>query len=359
MVSLIFLAVCLCPFMTLAKGAPAFEISSAEAARTEGAEITVSIKNNPGISSAKLVVSFDNALILKEVKFGSELGGFSQRSQKLASPLTLNWFLGTSELKADVTFATLVFAADSSAKTGDYKISATYDENDVYNLKEENIKFEVKDGTFTVTGDPEAVITGSEAVTAVGAAQNSADGTAVSAQSADSVASSLSKEASSLSGDSAAVTAADGTASASVGTDTEDGDTAQEGVVTVGATDNSASSADDGAIAISDADAEEDDENVAEAYKDIYTKDADADGDGVPAIGATDGAPTGDGDYTGGEENPFGDDESAAEDGAADTAETGNGGVALWIGIAAAVLIVAAAVFVFINSNKKKDKPEE
>ncbi|MBO4432894.1 MAG: hypothetical protein J5852_05115, partial [Clostridia bacterium] len=304
-VALLVFCLCLSPLCALAAGTPTFEISSAKAARTEGAEITISIKNNPGITSTKLIVSFDKELILKNVAFGSELGGFSQRSAELTSPLTLNWFIGTSELKKDAVFATLTFAADSSAKVGDYKISATYDENDVYNLKEENIKFNVVEGTFTVTGDPAPVLTGNEVVTATASAATANDDGAYTG------------------------TAEENTASLTVG---------DTGTETIGATaeDNSADTMEE--IATVDADAETTDANDA-ATVDVQKNSE------VTAFN-DEGTPTGDGDYTGGEELLFDEDGNAieddvAEDGATAAPETEKvGGAAPWIGIAAAALIV-------------------
>lgn len=151
--ALLVLAVCLCPASALAAGTPAFRVSSAKAARSEEVDITVSIENNPGIVSAKLSVAFDEALTLKKVDFGKEIGSNALHSPKLTSPLTLNWFYGLKDFKKDVVFATLTFAADSAAKTGDYKISVSYNQKDVFNAKEDNVYFKTVDGVITVTGD--------------------------------------------------------------------------------------------------------------------------------------------------------------------------------------------------------------
>ena len=157
--ALLVLAALLCPAVSAA-GSPTFEVSSCAAARNEAAEITISIKDSPGITSAKLKVEFDPALVLKTAEYGDTLGGMTQAPQKLASPVTLNWINPTEELKGDALYATLTFAADSKAAAGDYKITVSYDENDVYNIKEENVKFNTVDGKITLTGDPEVVLTG-------------------------------------------------------------------------------------------------------------------------------------------------------------------------------------------------------
>ena len=252
--ALLVLAVCLCPATVLAAGKPTFEVSSAKAARNEGAEITVSIKNNPGITSAKLLINFDSALTLKTVEFGDQFKSNAMASKELTSPATLNWASGLTEIKGDAVFATLTFAAGSKAEAKDYKISVSYDEEDVFNLKEKNVKFETVDGKFTVTGAAAPVITGEDAATAtdsVNAPDSAADGAASSAE-----------------------------------------------------------------------------QEVTGAYN-------------------------GDGEYTG-PELTFDEDGNVVEN---DTATAG--GISIWLGIAAAILIIAAAIFAFITLKKKKESNSE
>lgn len=180
--ALLLLGAVFCSWPALAAGKPTFEVSSVKAARDEGAKVTISIKNNPGITSAKLKVNFDTALTLKSVKYGEKFvdnGMLPQKKNLNTPPVTLNWVLGLSEFSGDGVFATLTFAAGSKAKVGDYKISLSYNPNDVFNLKEENIKFETVDGIFTVTGDPEAVITADGTKTTDG---SKASGSTVSAE---------------------------------------------------------------------------------------------------------------------------------------------------------------------------------
>ena len=178
--ALLLFAAFICPACVLAEGEPTFEVSSVSAARDEGAEVTISVKNNPGITSAKLLVNFDSEMVLKKVEYGKDFAANAMPPQKDdldESPVTLNWVLALSEFKGDGVFATLTFAADSKAKAGDHKISVTYNENDVFNLKEENVKFATVDGVFTVTGEPEEAITGdaAEPVTAIGAGSVTGD----------------------------------------------------------------------------------------------------------------------------------------------------------------------------------------
>ena len=174
------LSVLLCPMMAFAAQEPTFEVASVSAAPDMGAEVTIEIKNNPGIASAKLKVEFDSALELKEIRYGEDLGGITQAPQSLESPVTLNWFDGEKNLTEDVIYATLDFAVKSDAQPGDYNVTVTYDQEDVYKLTaaganstEENVKFNVVNGVVTVTDGTDPALTGD--VTTIGSLDENGD----------------------------------------------------------------------------------------------------------------------------------------------------------------------------------------
>ncbi len=149
---LLAVLVCLCiSLCALAAGEPTFEVSSATAEAGETVDLKITIKNNPGIASAKLSVSFDSELKLENVTFGN-IGGQSSASEKLVSPVILNWFSPTTELKKDAEYATLSFTVLKEAKSGAHKVSISYDPEDVYNANEKNVSFKTVNGTVTVSG---------------------------------------------------------------------------------------------------------------------------------------------------------------------------------------------------------------
>lgn len=108
--------------------------------------VTIALRNNPGIASLKLTISFDASLTLKEIRYNESIGGQFQQPQKKDSPIILNWFNGMADTTGDWVFATLIFDASGAAE-GSAPITATYDADDVFNIKEENITFEVIGGT--------------------------------------------------------------------------------------------------------------------------------------------------------------------------------------------------------------------
>lgn len=150
-------AVCLiCAFcvpnMVFAASGPAFAVSSSSAKTGGTAEIKISIKNNPGICSARLEVAFDSDLTLNKVTYGKAFGDKAQLPESLASPVVLNWFAGLSNVKADGDFATLSFTVSKSAANGKHDIKVTYNADDVFNTNEDNVSFAVENGAVTVSG---------------------------------------------------------------------------------------------------------------------------------------------------------------------------------------------------------------
>ncbi len=131
---------------------PTIVISSANAAAGDtNVEITVALKNNPGIASLNLLVAYDEGLTLTDIVYNSAIGGMSQQPQTKDSPVILNWFNGTSDTEGDWIFATLKFSVASTATAGDYDITLTYDPENVYDITETNIAFDVVAGKIAVS----------------------------------------------------------------------------------------------------------------------------------------------------------------------------------------------------------------
>lgn len=129
---------------------PTFTVSSGQANPGKNVNIRIRIDNNPGIASAKLKVQFDSALTLTGVTYNQSLGGMSMQPQKLESPVTLNWFNGAQDTTGDMIYATLKFKVAQNATPGFHDITVTYDPNDVYNIEEQNIDFQVQNGGVLV-----------------------------------------------------------------------------------------------------------------------------------------------------------------------------------------------------------------
>ena len=130
---------------------PTIVISSANAsAGATNVEITVALKSNPGIASLNLLVTYEDGLTLTDIEYNSAIGGMSQQPQKYSSPVILNWFNGVADSEGDWVFATLTFDVSVTADAGDYEISLTYNPNNVYDITETNVHFEVVNGVIAI-----------------------------------------------------------------------------------------------------------------------------------------------------------------------------------------------------------------
>ena len=106
------------------------------------------MKNNPGIASLILNVTYDSTLLtLTGVEYNPSIGGQSILPSNKTSPLTLYWINAFSNLGEDVVFATLTFKVSETATAGDISpVVISYDPDNVYNLNEENVEFALSSG---------------------------------------------------------------------------------------------------------------------------------------------------------------------------------------------------------------------
>lgn len=125
----------------------------------ETVDIAIRLRDNPGIASLKLTVTFDEALTLNSVSYNNQIGGMTMIPQHLTSPLILNWLSPTTDVAGDWTFVTLSFTVDDDALPGSYYITLTYSAEDVYNVKEEDVNFAIRDGAVTVHGNQTPTVT--------------------------------------------------------------------------------------------------------------------------------------------------------------------------------------------------------
>lgn len=113
-------------------------------------DVNISLRNNPGIASLKLKVSFDSDLTLTNITYNDSIGGSSQLPQTMDSPVILNWYNGAANSNGDFIFATLTFNVNDNAQTGNKSVTVDYDPDDIYNIDENNIEFAVVGGNIEV-----------------------------------------------------------------------------------------------------------------------------------------------------------------------------------------------------------------
>ena len=137
------------------EGVPEIVVESKTAKAGDTVDITIAIKNNPGISSMKLLVTYGAGLTLKSpvvYNICSEDDPDmpnTMQPESYASPVMLNWISPLAETTGDVVYATLTFEVAADAE-GDQDITIFYNPKDVFNANEENVAFAVTNGKVTV-----------------------------------------------------------------------------------------------------------------------------------------------------------------------------------------------------------------
>ena len=151
LLSVILLFACLPTVSVYAAKQPTFVVSNEKANAGDTVKITVSTKNNSGIISMKLHIKYDKtALQLVEAekgKFDSVVFG-----PKDNNPFIANWIEPLKpNNKKDGVVTTLTFKVLDTAPEGKSEISVSYDPDDVFDSKFNNVEFAVENGYVNIT----------------------------------------------------------------------------------------------------------------------------------------------------------------------------------------------------------------
>ena len=116
--------------------------------------VTISLKNNPGLASAKLLVEFDtNVLTLVGVKDEGKLG-VQVHKPEFVSPYLLTWAndTATQNFVYDGVVVTLTFQIKEDAPVGEYPITVSYDYDnyDIMDCNMNKVNFAVVNGSVEV-----------------------------------------------------------------------------------------------------------------------------------------------------------------------------------------------------------------
>lgn len=143
------------PFGVAAAKEPAFVVSSEKADAGDTVEITVSVKNNPGIISMKLLIEYDSTALqlvdAEKGKFGSIVFG-----SKDNIPFIANWIEPLKpNNKTNGTVTTLTFKVLETAPEGKSEISLSYNPDDVFEITNTNdfvnVEFDTQSGYVDIT----------------------------------------------------------------------------------------------------------------------------------------------------------------------------------------------------------------
>ena len=114
--------------------------------------VTVTVKNNPGISAIALDIMYDTTkLTLTDFSYntGALAGASTTPFNADAYQPCLFMVNGTKNVEGDFLFATMYFDVADNA-SGTCPITVVYDEDNVYDIDEENILFDVNNGFISI-----------------------------------------------------------------------------------------------------------------------------------------------------------------------------------------------------------------
>lgn len=115
--------------------------------------VTVRISNNPGITSMTLNLEYDreNLTLVRVQNEGLLVGAtFTNSTDINAGPYKMIWNIGTEDVTSDGKLVTLLFRVKDCAMDGSYTVRVSYEEDDIYNTKLDNVKFYTVDGNITL-----------------------------------------------------------------------------------------------------------------------------------------------------------------------------------------------------------------
>lgn len=116
----------------------------------KGVSVPVMLKNNPGIASVGLTVSYDNALTLTDIVYNNEIGGNYMLPPAMDNPVKLVWISPLSDVTGDWTLATLYFDVSEDATFGQHQVAAVCDAEDIFDVTMNDIPFNVVNGSINV-----------------------------------------------------------------------------------------------------------------------------------------------------------------------------------------------------------------
>ena len=129
---------------------PTFVVDTVTASAGETVDVTIRLENNPGITSIKLKVEYADGLTLVGVTGNPDLGRNFLVSPDGVYPVILNWYDGLADVTGDWVFATLQFTVADGADAGEYPVTISYNPNDVFDVNEDYVSFEIANGAVVV-----------------------------------------------------------------------------------------------------------------------------------------------------------------------------------------------------------------
>ncbi len=142
------------PVLEIPQNAPYIVVESKNAIVGKSVTVKINLKNNPGITSMRVNVAYDSALLtLTDVEYNAAMGGQSvlpENIKTLNGNIVLYWADGFANYEGEDVFATLTFTvSDNAVADTTTTIAVTYDAEDIYDADESNVTFFCDEGVIT------------------------------------------------------------------------------------------------------------------------------------------------------------------------------------------------------------------
>lgn len=113
--------------------------------------VSLSVANNPGISSLKLYVKYDEDLTLNDIDFTSLFGAYVTAPTPFKSPQTISMISPLEEIGDSGELATLTFDIPDRVKSGDkLNVKITLDKQNTFDENFDEVLFECVDLNITI-----------------------------------------------------------------------------------------------------------------------------------------------------------------------------------------------------------------
>ena len=142
------------PKLPITSDTVAMIINDVNATVGKTATMSIHLANNPGITSSRISVHYDNNLLkLINVSYNPIMKGQTlspNNYEDLNGTAILHWTDGLNDYVGDDIFATLTFEISENAIAGTQsEVGITYNTNDIYNTNGDNVPFAIKSGKIT------------------------------------------------------------------------------------------------------------------------------------------------------------------------------------------------------------------
>lgn len=139
-------------FANAMENSSSFSVGTAQSRAGGTVEIPIEIKNNPGITSFRIMIEYDSAILnLTNVVFREAALGFNTgTSQVYDSPYSISGFNAGTDLNNNGQLAVLTFEINQYAEEGRYDIALSCDEDELFNMAGDNVAFAMNGGYVEV-----------------------------------------------------------------------------------------------------------------------------------------------------------------------------------------------------------------